>query len=83
MDDTLIIWELLSGNKVHEVEYFGHAFWTSAFSPEGDFLAVAGYSGKIIIRHMGKNEDVQTIDTRANVNGKFILSLAWVSVTNY
>lgn len=78
MDDTLIIWELLSGNKVHEVEYFGHAFWTAAFSPQGDYLAVAGYSGVIVIMQVAKNEQVQTIDTRANVLGKFIISVAWV-----
>lgn len=80
MDDTLIIWELLSGNKVHEVEYFGHAFWTAAFSPDGDYLAIAGYSGEVVIMEMAKNVEVQKIDTRANVHGKFIISIAWVSV---
>ncbi|KOB75147.1 WD repeat domain 61, partial [Operophtera brumata] len=55
MDDTLIIWELLSGNKVHEVEYSGHAFWTAAFSQDGEYLAIAGYSGEIVKIQMAKN----------------------------
>ncbi|XP_047996212.1 WD repeat-containing protein 61-like [Leguminivora glycinivorella] len=73
LDSTLIIWDLLSGHKVHEVQNSGTDIWKVAFSPEGHHIVTGSHTGKLGIYGIEKASLECVLDTR----GKFVLSLAW------
>lgn len=76
LDSTLIIWELLSGNKVHEIQTGSIDVWKIAFSPDGNKIVSGSHTGKVTIYDIVNNSIDKILDTR----GKFALSVAWVSL---
>lgn len=79
LDSTLIIWDLLSGQKVHEMSNENVEspmdVWKVVFSPDGSQVAAGSHTGKVIIYGI-KNA---TVDRVLDTRGKFVLSVAWVS----
>ncbi|XP_032514641.2 superkiller complex protein 8-like [Danaus plexippus] len=73
LDSTLIIWELLSGNKVHEIQTGSIDVWKIAFSPDGNKIVSGSHTGKVTIYDIVNNSIDKILDTR----GKFALSVAW------
>ncbi|CAG9791007.1 unnamed protein product [Diatraea saccharalis] len=49
LDSTLIVWDLLSGNKVHEVETSVTDVWKVTFSPDGSQVATGSHTGKVVV----------------------------------
>lgn len=75
LDSTLIIWELTSGNKVHEINTGATDVWKVAFSPDGTKVVSGSHTGKLIVYDIVNNTVNKILDTR----GKFALCVAWVS----
>lgn len=75
LDCTLIIWDLPSGRKVHEVSAGPTDVWKVAFSPDGVQVVSGSHTGKLIVYGIEKGTTDRVLDTR----GKFALSVAWVS----
>ncbi|XP_063830143.1 superkiller complex protein 8-like [Ostrinia nubilalis] len=73
LDSMLIIWDLLSGQKVHEVETGATDVWKLVFSPDGSQVATGSHTGKVIIYGIKDGTVDRILDTR----GKFVLSVAW------
>ncbi|KAL0821235.1 hypothetical protein ABMA28_005841 [Loxostege sticticalis] len=77
LDSTLIIWDLLSGQKVHEMSKENVEspmdVWKVVFSPDGSQVAAGSHTGKVIIYGI-KNA---TVDRVLDTRGKFVLSVAW------
>ncbi|XP_052742499.1 WD repeat-containing protein 61 isoform X2 [Bicyclus anynana] len=73
LDTTLIIWELTSGFKVHEIEMGGTDVWKVAFSPTGTQVVSGSHTGKLTVYDIVKNNIDRILDTR----GKFALCVAW------
>ncbi|CAH0718194.1 unnamed protein product, partial [Brenthis ino] len=73
LDSTLIIWELTSGNKVHEIKTGTTDVWKVAFSPDGTKVVSGSHTGKLIVYDIVNNTVNKILDTR----GKFALCVAW------
>ncbi|XP_034833406.1 superkiller complex protein 8-like isoform X2 [Maniola hyperantus] len=73
LDSTLIIWELTTGIKVHEIETANTNVWQVAFSPNGTQLVSGSHTGKLTVYGIVKNNVDCVLDTR----GKFALCVAW------
>ncbi|XP_059061550.1 superkiller complex protein 8-like [Achroia grisella] len=79
LDSSIIIWDLVSGNKVYEVQTGATETWKVTFSPSGTQIASGGHTGKIIIYSVEKGKPDKILDTR----GKFALSVAWSADGKY
>ncbi|KAM3965544.1 uncharacterized protein ACR2FA_000391 [Aphomia sociella] len=79
LDSTIIIWDLTSGKKVHEVQTGATDTWKVAFSPNGVQIASGGHTGKIVIYGVEKGRPDKVMDTR----GKFTMSVAWSADGKY
>ncbi|CAF4825726.1 unnamed protein product [Pieris macdunnoughi] len=73
LDSILIIWELSTGNKVHEIETGSIDTWKVAFSPDGTKVVSSTHTGKLIIYDVEKKNVLKVLDTRA----KFALCVSW------
>ncbi|XP_041980509.1 WD repeat-containing protein 61-like [Aricia agestis] len=79
LDSTLIIWEVLSGRKVHEIKTGATDVWKVAFSPGGFHVVTGGHTGKLYVYDIVDNVEDKVLDTR----GKFALSVAWSNSGKY
>ncbi|CAH2049186.1 unnamed protein product, partial [Iphiclides podalirius] len=79
IDSTLIIWDLVSGNKVHEIQSGATDMWKVAFSPDGTQVVSGSHSGKILIYGIEKGIVDRVLDTR----GKFAVCVDWSSDGKY
>ncbi|CAH2254332.1 jg7278 [Pararge aegeria aegeria] len=73
LDTTLMIWELTTGIKVHEIEMGGTDIWKVAFSPTGTQVVSGSHTGKLSLYGIVTNTVDRVLDTR----GKFALCVAW------
>ncbi|XP_068622650.1 superkiller complex protein 8-like isoform X2 [Battus philenor] len=77
LDSTLVIWDLTSGNKVHEIQNDATDIWKVAFSPDGQQIVSGSHSGRIIIFGIEKGNVDRVLDTRgkfSSSDGKYICS---------
>ncbi|CAK1542261.1 unnamed protein product [Leptosia nina] len=79
LDSVLIIWELSSGFKVHEIETSATDTWNVAFSPDGSKIVTGSHTGKLIMYDVEKKNVVKSLDTR----GSFALCVAWSKDSKY
>lgn len=75
MDSTLIIWDLISGNKVHQIQSGATDMWKVAFSPDGMQVVSGNHAGKVLLYGIEKGTVDRVLDTR----GRFAVCVAWVS----
>ncbi|XP_073960552.1 uncharacterized protein [Choristoneura fumiferana] len=73
LDSSLIIWDLLSGNKVHTIQNTSTDVWKVAFSPDGSQIVTGSHTGKLYVYGIEKATLDKVLDTR----GRFVLSVAW------
>lgn len=74
-DSSLILWDIISGEKLKTMETGTTDVWTLDFSPDGKHVISGSNAGKILIFSVESGKQEQTLDTR----GKFTLSVAYVS----
>ncbi|KPI98351.1 WD repeat-containing protein 61 [Papilio xuthus] len=79
LDSTMIIWDLTSGNKVHEIQSEATDVWKVAFSPNNTHVASGSHTGKVIIYSIVKGIVHKILDTR----GKFTICVAWSADDKY
>lgn len=79
MDSSLFMWDVISGEKIGNIDVGPVEIWTIAFSPDDKFIISGSHSGKISMYGVESRKQEQTLDTR----GKFTLSIAYVSTNNY
>lgn len=75
MDSSLFIWDVITGEKIGNIDVGPVDIWTIAFSPDDKFIISGSHSGKINMYGVESKKQEQTLDTR----GKFTLSIAYVS----
>ncbi|KAI5651359.1 WD domain, g-beta repeat domain-containing protein [Phthorimaea operculella] len=73
LDCTLMIWDMTSGQKVHEMQTGATDIWKVIFSPDGSKVVSGSHTGKIFIFSVEKGEKERVLDTR----GRFAVSVAW------
>lgn len=74
-DSSLILWDIVTGDKLKTLETGATDIWTLDFSPDGKHVISGSNAGKILIFSVESGKQEQTLDTR----GKFTLSVAYVS----
>ena len=74
LDSTLIIWDLTSGLKVHNIKTGATDVWKVAFSPDGTKVVSGSHTGKVNVYCIVNNTLDKVLDTRR----KFALCVAWV-----
>lgn len=74
MDSSLLLWDVITGEKLDSFDVGPVDIWTIAFSPDDRFIVSGSYSGKINMYGVESKKLEQTLDTR----GKFTLSIAYV-----
>lgn len=74
-DSSLILWDIVTGEKLKTLEVGPADIWTLDFSPDGKYVISGTNSGKILILNVENGNQEQVLDTR----GRFTLSLAYVS----
>ncbi|XP_045538858.1 WD repeat-containing protein 61-like [Papilio machaon] len=79
LDSTMMIWDLMSGNKVHEIQSEATDVWKVAFSPNNTHVVSGSHTGKVIIYNIVKGIVHKTLDTR----GKFTICVAWSADDKY
>lgn len=77
MDSTLGIWDSDTGEQKHLLPMGPVDLWTVAFSPCNKFVISGSNEGKISMYQVETGKVEQVLDPQ---NGKFTLSLAYVSV---
>lgn len=78
MDSSLRIWDVENGEKIANIDVGPVDLWTVEFSPDDKYIISGSNAGKITLYGVESAKVEQTLDTR----GKFILSIAFVSICN-
>ena len=83
---SIIIWEVSSGTKVHQIEY-PRLVSSLVFSPDGKYLAVGDYGGLINLYQISLTEEINFI-TKIVVERKMqtsdsVINLAWNPYGNW
>ena len=82
LDSTIHLWDLSTGTRIRKIGEAGDRkigpmeCWTTAFSPDGKHIITGAQNGKVHFFSTDTGEKEQQMDTR----GKFILSIAYVSL---
>lgn len=71
----MFLWDLISGNKMREIQSTATDVWRVTFSPNGAQIASGGHTGKVLLYSVENGTVDKVLDTR----GKFALCVAWVS----
>lgn len=76
MDSRITAWDIVSGEKIREIECGPVNNWAVAVNPVNpDLVATTGQSGHIHIWDIKSGARVQVLETQ---NSKFTMSVAWV-----
>lgn len=73
-DSSLILWDIVTGDKIKTMETGTADVWTLDFSPDGKHVITGSNAGKILMFSVETGQQEQVLDTR----GKFTLSVAYV-----
>ena len=78
LDSTIHLWDLSSGERIRKIDNGPMESWTVAFSPDGKRIISGAQNGKVHFFNTETGQKEQQMDTR----GKFVLSIAYVSILN-
>ena len=73
MDSQICIWDLESGKQLRSIDNGTVDTWTTTFSPDENYIATGGQSGKVVLLRAHDGSKAREIETK----GKFILNIAY------
>lgn len=76
LDSTIHLWDVSTGDRIRKIDNEPMESWTVAFSPDGKQIISGAQNGKVHFFNTETGQKEQQMDTR----GKFILSIAYVSI---
>lgn len=80
LDSGLCIWKTETGQMLNQAALGPVDLWTVAFSPDDKYVISGSHEGKISLYSVETAKSEQVLDPQ---NGKFTLSIAYVSKNNY